>query len=59
MTPADPKNSSDEDLIKDRGQLAAKPRSKQGFGSDLDSISTVRHLDVDTVLERSLRKVVE
>jgi hypothetical protein len=62
MTLADSRETSDEDLTKHRAQAAAElymPRSnEQHSGSGSDRVSTARRLDVDAVLERSLRRVV-
>lgn len=61
MKRADSKESSPEDLTKNRAPAAVElnmPRSNEPSNAGSDPISMGRRLDVDAVLERSVRKVV-
>ena len=61
MTLTDSRESTDQDVTEDRAPAATEfyiPRSKQRISPASDPVSMVRRLDVDAVLERSVRKVV-
>jgi hypothetical protein len=61
MKLADPTASSNDDLTKSSEPAAAAlsiPTSNKRTSPVSDSVSMGRRLDVDAVLERSLRKVV-
>ena len=61
MTASDSSETSDADLAKGGEQTTAEgyvPVSSKRITPDTRSISSGRRLDVDAVLERSVRKVV-